>query len=104
VREVINRCLQKDLKKRYSRIADAVYEIEQALADPGGLLLKPVAAAKSRAGLRMMLRWLAAAAVMAAGVMGIAVWNLKPPAARHTTATSRHSKDKLMRCNSRNCR
>src|SRR5512135_3225178 len=34
VQEVITRCLQKDLKRRYSTITDARYEIEQALADP----------------------------------------------------------------------
>jgi serine/threonine protein kinase len=33
VREAITRCLQKDLKRRYSSITDARYEIEQALAN-----------------------------------------------------------------------
>ena len=42
VREVITRCLQKDLKRRYPSIADVRYEIEQALADPSGVLVQPV--------------------------------------------------------------
>ena len=34
VREVLARCLQKDLKRRYHDIADARYEIEQVLTAP----------------------------------------------------------------------
>jgi cyclase len=37
IREVLTRCLQKDLRKRYADIADVRYEIEQVLVDPGGL-------------------------------------------------------------------
>ena len=48
VREVITRCLQKDLKRRYSSITDARYEIEQALADPSGVLVQPVTTVEPR--------------------------------------------------------
>ena len=61
VREVITRCLQKDLKKRYQDIGDVRYEIEQALADPGGVLVQPVTAAEPRKKLRTILPWIAAA-------------------------------------------
>ena len=64
MREVITRCLQKDLKKRYQHIGDVRYEIEQALADPGGVLVQPVTAAEPRMKLRTMLPWIAAAVVL----------------------------------------
>ena len=77
VREVIARCLQKDLKKRYHDIADVRYEIDQSLADPGGALVQPVTTVEPRRGLRRMLLWAASLALMAI-VAGVAVWELKP--------------------------
>jgi serine/threonine-protein kinase len=77
-REVITRCLQKDLKRRYSSVADARYEIEQALADPGGLFVQPVSAAKPRKRLQLGLARVAAVAVVASIIVGLAVWYLKP--------------------------
>jgi eukaryotic-like serine/threonine-protein kinase len=78
VREVITRCLQKDLKKRYPDITDARYEIEQALADPSGVLVPLVAGAEPRARLRTILPWVTACVILAAVITGLAVWNLKP--------------------------
>jgi serine/threonine protein kinase len=78
VREVITRCLQKDLKRRYHDIADTRYEIEQALADPRGLLVQPAMAAEPRMKLRTALPWLAAAIVLGSIVTGVAVWKLRP--------------------------
>jgi serine/threonine protein kinase len=77
VREVITRCLQKDLKKRYSGITDARYEIEQALVDSGGVLVQPIIAAEPREKSRTML-WIAVAVVLTAIVVGLAIWKLKP--------------------------
>ncbi len=85
VREVIIRCLQKDLKKRYSSITDARYEIEQALADPSGVFVQPVTAVEPRRKLRTILPWVAAAIVLAAIIAGMAVWKLKPPEPRQVT-------------------
>jgi Tol biopolymer transport system component len=78
VREVITRCLQKDLKKRYPDITDVRYEIEKALADPGGVFAQPVMAVEGRISLRTMLPWIAGAVALAAIVVGVAVWYLKP--------------------------
>jgi serine/threonine protein kinase len=78
VREVIVRCLQKDIRKRYQGIADARYEIEQALADPGGVLVKPVAVAKSRKHVRVGLSWIAAIFILGLIIAGLVVWKLKP--------------------------
>ena len=80
--EVIIRCLQKDLKKRYQDIGDVRYEIEQSLADRGGMLVQPVTAMQTRMGLRTILPWIAAALVMGAIIAGVAVWKLKSPEPR----------------------
>ena len=78
VRELLSRCLQKELRKRYPDIADARYEIEQVLADPHGTTVQPLPMTEPRARLRQMLPWIAAAAALAAIIAGAAVWNLRP--------------------------
>jgi serine/threonine protein kinase len=78
VREAITRCLQKDLKKRYRDIGDVEFELEQVLADPGGLFLQPVTTAEPRKKLRTILPWVAAAVVLTAIIAGLAGWKLKP--------------------------
>jgi serine/threonine protein kinase/Tol biopolymer transport system component len=77
VREAIIRCLQKDLKRRYSGIADARYEIEQALADSGAMLTQPGMTAQPRKRLRTMLPWIAATAILGMIVGGFVVGNLE---------------------------
>jgi serine/threonine protein kinase/Tol biopolymer transport system component len=74
VREVVNRCLQKDMRKRYSGIGDARYEIEQTLSDPSGVFSQPSQTLKPRKRLKLSIPWVAAAIVVA----GVAVWILKP--------------------------
>ena len=74
VREVIIRCLQKDLRRRYSSITDARYEIEQAMADPGGVLVQPVATVERP--LRTILPWVVAAILVGAIIAAVATWNL----------------------------
>jgi eukaryotic-like serine/threonine-protein kinase len=90
VREVIIRCLQKDLKKRYSGIADAKYEIEQALADPSGVLVQPIAAVKPRAKLGTILPWAAAALALGLIIAGVVVWKLKPSEPRQVQRYDYH--------------
>jgi hypothetical protein len=78
VREAIIRCLQKDLKKRCASIDDARYEIEQALADPSGVLVQPQILPEPQLKWRPMLPWIVAALVLGAIFAGVAVWKLKP--------------------------
>jgi serine/threonine protein kinase len=82
IREAIIRCLQKDLKRRYSSIADARYEIEQALADPNGVLVQPVATPEPQARLRTILPWAVAAIIAGALIAAVAAWNLLLPEPR----------------------
>ena len=81
VREVLTRCLQKDLRRRYSSITDARYEIEQALGDPSGLFAQPITTLKPRRKLQTILPWVTA--VLGIVIVGIAVWNLKQPPEPH---------------------
>ncbi len=78
VREAITRCLQKDLKRRYQGMADASYEIGQALATPGGVLTQPVTTAEPPKRLRVMLPWIAATAILGVIIGGLVVWKFRP--------------------------
>jgi eukaryotic-like serine/threonine-protein kinase len=78
VREVIIRCLQKEQKKRYRDIGEAQYEIDQAMADPSGILMQPITAAEPRTKMRTILPWIAAAIVLTAIIAGVTAWKFKP--------------------------
>ncbi len=79
VRGIIGRCLQKELRKRYQDIGDVRYEIEQALTDPGGAPVAPIAASKSPKRLKTTLL-LAAGILVLGAIAGIILWNLKKQA------------------------
>jgi serine/threonine protein kinase len=85
VREVITRCLQNDIRKRYSGIADARYEIEHALSDPSGLFVKAATEAKPKRKLRLGLPWIAVITALGIIIAGLAVWYLKPTEPRQVT-------------------
>ncbi|MBN2320154.1 MAG: protein kinase, partial [Acidobacteria bacterium] len=76
--EVINRCLQKDMRRRYQDIRDAQYEIEQAVTDSSGVLVQPAMAAESQKRLTTILLWVAAAIALGSIITGVVVCNLKP--------------------------
>ncbi len=78
IRLLLERCLEKDAKNRYHDIADVRVDIQKVLADPSGILMQQIATAKPRTRLRMGLPWVAAAVVLAALVVGVAVWRFKP--------------------------
>jgi Tol biopolymer transport system component len=78
LREVLERCLEKEAKNRYSGIEDARVDIRKALADPSGVLMQPAAAAKPWKKFRLGLPWVAAAMAVAVLITGVAVWRLKP--------------------------
>ena len=80
--EVLERCLEKEAKDRYSGINDARVEIRKILADPGGVSAQSVAAAEPRIRLRTIIPWAAAALVLGLIVAGVAVWNLRKPEPR----------------------
>jgi eukaryotic-like serine/threonine-protein kinase len=78
IKEVLERCLEKEAHNRCSGISDARVEIQKALADPGGVLAQPFTAAEHRSKLRTITPWIAAAVILTAIIAGFAVWKLKP--------------------------
>jgi Tol biopolymer transport system component len=78
VREIISRCLQKDVKKRYQDVGDVRYELEQVLADPSGAPTQQATTTEARMKPRTMLPWLAAAIILTAIIAGMVVWRVRP--------------------------
>jgi hypothetical protein len=66
IREVLERCLEKEARDRCSGISDARVEIQKALADPSGVLPQPASTASPERRLQLGLPWIAAAVVLAA--------------------------------------
>ena len=75
---LLERCLEKEAKNRYSGIGDARVDIQKALADSSGVFAQPIAGVETRTRLRTILPWVAAAIVLTAVIAGVAVWKLKP--------------------------
>jgi len=78
VREVVNRCLKKERKKRYSGISDAQYEIEQVLSDESGVFTQTSVITIPKEKLRLGVPWVATIFLLGLISAGVAVWMLKP--------------------------
>jgi Tol biopolymer transport system component len=78
LREVLERCLEKEAKDRYGDISDARVDIRKVLADPSGVFAQPISAAKPRKRLQLGLPWIAAIFVLGLILAGAAVWKLRP--------------------------
>ncbi len=79
---MLERCLKKDPKDRYSGISDARVDIQEILADSKGVLVHPFDAAERQSKMRLVLPWVAATLVLIVIIIGSVVWNLresKPP-------------------------
>jgi serine/threonine-protein kinase len=78
IRFLLERCLKKEPKNRYSSIRDARVEIQEVLADPNGVFSQTGAMARPRKQVRLRLAWFAVAIVLSLIIAGVAVWYLKP--------------------------
>ncbi len=76
IRLLLERCLKKESRDRYSGIGDARVDIQEALADPGGVFAQPMVRMESGKKPRSMLPWMVAALGIVA--VGMAAWYLKP--------------------------
>ena len=83
--ELLRRCLQKESTKRRRDIGDVRLEIEEVLADPGGITQVPVSAVTS-VGWRQMVPWILASLVLGVAI-GIAIWNLSTETAETGSGT-----------------
>jgi eukaryotic-like serine/threonine-protein kinase len=76
LREILERCLEKDARDRCSGISDARVEIRKVLADPGGVFAQPKAMVERKSRWKSV-PWVAAA-IVAVIITGLAVWKYKP--------------------------
>lgn len=77
LREVIERCLKKDLKDRYHDISDVRADIQRILTDSSSVSGLKAAEVESQKHQRKALAWIAAV-VLTAVIVGIVIWNFKP--------------------------
>ena len=76
LREAVERCLEKSVAKRFQDIGDVKVDIAKVLADPDGVLMRPVAEAV-RTAPQSKLPWVVAF-VLGGIIASVAAWNLKP--------------------------
>ncbi len=81
---MIERCLKKDPKDRYSAISDARVDIQEVLADPRGVLVQPVTTVESRNRLWTVFFWLMTVVVFSI-ITGAVIWNMRKPELRQVT-------------------
>jgi Tol biopolymer transport system component len=79
IRQMLERCLEKKPANRYAGITDARVDIDRALADPEGFT--ETALAEQSVARRPSAVWLAASALLTAGVAAVLAWSLWPDAA-----------------------
>jgi serine/threonine protein kinase len=79
---MLERCLKKDPKDRYSGISDARVDIQGVLVDPSGVFVQPSLITKPKKKLQVGIPLVAAMAILCLIVAGVAVWYLKPPEPR----------------------
>jgi eukaryotic-like serine/threonine-protein kinase len=82
LREVIERCLKKDVKDRAHDISDIRLDIQKIVADSGGASIQMAAMTEHRTKLQRIFPRIASALVLGIIVGGVAVWKLKPPEPR----------------------
>ncbi len=74
LREVLERCLEKEAKDRFHDIADVRVDIQKTLADPSSVFTRPFPAPALKTRQQITLPWVVA--IIGIVVAGIAVWNL----------------------------
>ncbi len=78
LREVLERCLEKEAKDRYGSINDARVDIQRVLKDPSGVFVQAGAVAEPGKKMQLGLQWIAGAVVLTAVIVGLVIWYLKP--------------------------
>lgn len=81
---MLERCLKKDLKDRYSSISDARVDIQSVFADPSGVFAQPSTGFEPQKKTRTTLTWIAVI-ILAVIIVGTAVWKLRTPEPRQVS-------------------
>jgi serine/threonine protein kinase len=82
---MLERCLKKNLKDRYSGISDARVDIQNVLADSSGVFAQSISTVEPRRNIRSMLTLIAATFIVTAIIVGALIWNLRPAEPRKVT-------------------
>jgi serine/threonine protein kinase len=77
IRLLLERCLKKEPNNRYGAINDARVDIQEVLADPGGVFSQSYPGVDSHTRPQSLMRWAALTAILII-VAGFIVWYLKP--------------------------
>jgi len=84
---LLERCLDKEAKNRYSGIGDARVDVQKALADSSGVF-QPRGGARPPTKLRTLLLW-STLTILLIALAGIVIWNLKTTPAPEPRQVSR---------------
>jgi serine/threonine-protein kinase len=76
LREILERCLEKEAKDRYHDISDVKSDIQRVLTDPSGVMVQPITTVEPRARLRTILPWVVV--ILGIIIAVVAVWKPKP--------------------------
>ena len=77
IRLLLERCLKKEPKSRYSGISDGRVDIQEVLADPAGVLFQDAVGTERRSRRRTVFPW--ASAVLFAIIAGALAWDMRTP-------------------------
>ena len=83
IRQLLNRSLTKDIRRRLQAIGEARVVIEDCLTDPAAQKVDVVVTSQP-SNKRQMVPWLLATTVVGAIIAGFLAWNLKPQGPRPT--------------------
>jgi serine/threonine protein kinase/Tol biopolymer transport system component len=90
IRFLLEHCLKKEPKDRYSGISDARVDIQEVLADPSGVFVQPNAITKPKKKLPVSISWVAAVFFLGLIIAGVAVWMLRPTEPRRVMRFDYH--------------
>jgi Tol biopolymer transport system component len=82
---MLERCLKKDPKDRYSGMSDARVDIQTVLTDPSGIFTQPISTVEPRRNKRSTITLIAGAVVLTAIIVGSVIWNLRPTEQRQVS-------------------
>jgi serine/threonine-protein kinase len=85
IKELLGRCLEKEVRNRYGSISDARVDIQKSLGAPSGVMVQQTATSESHTKPWKIYAWIAAVAILGIIAGGMAVWKLTPAEPRSVT-------------------
>ena len=85
IRFMLERCLKKVPRNRYSGISDARVDIQEVLADPDSMFGQSGVLFKTEKNRRVSIPWVAVVFVLGLIIVGLGVWVFKPAEPKRVT-------------------